>query len=105
MKFYWCPKTRSSRVAWMLEETAVPYEREFIDIRSAEEKPAEFLAASPMGKVPAIADGEVRMAESAAICLYLADRYASGRLAPAIDADERAAAREARKAARGSRGL
>jgi glutathione S-transferase len=38
-----------------------------------------------MGKVPALVDGEVRMSESAAICLYLADRYAPGTLAPAID--------------------
>jgi glutathione S-transferase len=30
-------------------------------------------------------DGDVRMSESAAICLYLADRYAMGRLAPAPD--------------------
>ena len=38
---------------------------------------------------PALADeapnGTVYMADSAAICLYLADRYASGRLAPALD--------------------
>ncbi len=89
MKFYWCPKTRSSRVAWMLEELGRPYEPVHVDIRSDEAKPAEFLAASPMGKVPAIADGEVRMAESAAICLYLADRYSVGNLAPAVDSDDR----------------
>ena len=38
-----------------------------------------------MGKVPALSDGDVHMSESAAICLYLADKYAAGSLAPAID--------------------
>lgn len=86
MKLYWCPRTRAQRGVWMLEEVGVPYERVMIDIRDPDqERPPGFEAASPMGKVPALEDGEVRMAESAAICLYLADRYAMGRLAPAID--------------------
>ena len=32
MKLYWFPRTRSSRVVWMLEETGVEYERVFIDV-------------------------------------------------------------------------
>lgn len=86
MKLYWCPKTRAYRAVWMLEEVGLPYERVLIDIRdpSAERDPG-FALASPMGKVPALEDGEVRLAESAALCLYVADRHAPGRLAPAID--------------------
>src|SRR5687768_18131455 len=38
-----------------------------------------------MGKVPVLVDGDAVVTESAAIALYLADRYASGRLAPALD--------------------
>ena len=38
-----------------------------------------------MGKVPALVDGDAALAESAAICLYVADRYAATRLAPALD--------------------
>lgn len=86
MKLYWAPKTRASRALWLLEEAGADYEIETVDIRAKpREDSAEFLDASPMGKVPALVDGEVAMAESAAICLYVADRYASGRLAPAID--------------------
>lgn len=86
MKLYWAPQTRSQRAIWMLEEAGVDYEMELVDIRAADRKDsAEFLAASPMGKVPALVDGDVQMSESAAICLYVADRYASGSLAPAID--------------------
>lgn len=74
----------------MLEETGIDYELELIDIRAADRKNSgEFLAASPMGKVPALTDGEVRMSESAAICLYLADRYCPGALAPSLDDNRR----------------
>ena len=63
---------------------------EQIDIRSEDRKDSDdFTRASPMGKVPAIIDGEVAMAESAAICLYIADRYRSGELAPALDDPDR----------------
>jgi len=83
---YWCPRTRASRILWLLEEMNVPFAVESIDIRKAEDKNrADFRAASPMGKVPAIADGYVRLADSAAIALYLADRYPQSGLAPAID--------------------
>lgn len=70
----------------MLEESGLDYELELIDIRSPErEDSPEFRSASPMGKVPALVDGEASMSESAAICLYLADRYCAGRLAPPLD--------------------
>jgi len=86
VKLFWSPQTRSTRALWMLEEAGVDYARELVDIQNPDRRnTAEFLAASPMGKVPALVDGEVRMSESAAICLYVADRYAPGTLAPAID--------------------
>ena len=90
MKLYWCPKTRASRIVWMLEELDEPYERVLVDLSDKEApRPAGFLEASPMGKVPALADGEVKMSESAAICLYVADRYSSGKLAPTLDHPDR----------------
>ena len=90
MKLFWAPQTRSSRVVWMLEEAGVDYELERIDLRdSSRQVDVDFRAASPMRKVPALQDHDVQMAESAAICLYIADRYASGRLAPAIDHPDR----------------
>lgn len=88
MKLFWAPQTRAQRGIWMLEEAGIEYVLERIDI-SKPERSDEFLAASPMGKVPAIVDDEVRMAESAAICIYVADRYSPGTLAPAIDDSRR----------------
>ena len=90
MKLFWSQQTRSARAVWLLEEAGVEYEIERIDIRSPERKDSdEFRAASPMGKVPALVDGDVSMSESAAIALYVADRYCSGTLAPALDAPSR----------------
>lgn len=86
MKLFWAPQTRSTRAVWLLEEAAVDYERELVDIRNPQREDSEdFRSASPMGKVPALIDGDVRMSESAAIALYIADRYCAGTLAPAID--------------------
>lgn len=86
MKLFWAPQTRSTRAIWMLEEAGVDYEMELVDIRDPDRKDSdEFLIASPMGKVPAIVDGNAAMAESAAICIYIADRYSAGTLAPAVD--------------------
>ena len=86
MKLFWAPQTRSTRAAWMLEEASLDYSTEIVDIRAADRQDSdEFRRASPMGKVPAIIDGDVAMSESAAICLYIADRYCSGTLAPTTD--------------------
>jgi glutathione S-transferase len=56
-----------------------------VDILKGGQKSPEFIAINPMGKLPTLVDGDVVVTESAAISLYLADRYAAGRLAPALD--------------------
>lgn len=90
MKLFWCPKTRAQRAVWMLEEAGLKYERVHTDIRGPEKmRDPEFALASPMGKVPALADGEARLADSAAICIYVADKYPKAGLAPAIDDPKR----------------
>lgn len=88
MKLFWAPQTRAQRAIWMLEEAGVDFDMEAVELGSPDLSD-EFLAASPMGKVPALVDGDVSMAESAAICVYVADRYAMGDLAPALDDAER----------------
>lgn len=84
IKLYWSPRSRSFTTLWLMEETGQPYERVLTDISTGAQKSPEFLAINPMGKVPALVDGEVSMAESAAICAYVADRYPQSRLAPPI---------------------
>jgi glutathione S-transferase len=79
------PFTRAANVVWMLEEVGVPYELRFVDIMAGAHKAPDMLALNPMGKLPILTDGDQVVTESAAIAMYLADRYASGRLAPALD--------------------
>ncbi|CAM5517612.1 Glutathione S-transferase GstB OS=Afipia felis OX=1035 GN=gstB_1 PE=4 SV=1 [Afipia felis] len=84
IKLYWSPRSRSFTTLWLMEETGQPYERVLTDISTGAQKSPEFLAINPMGKVPALVDGDVSMAESAAICAYVADRFPQTRLAPPI---------------------
>jgi glutathione S-transferase len=84
MKLYWSPRSRSFSALWLMEETGVPYERVLTDISTGAQKTLEFLAVNPMGKVPALQDGEATLAEAAAICAYVAERYPQARLAPPL---------------------
>lgn len=74
----------------MLEEVGVEYELRHVDFRAEEQKSDAMLELNPMGKLPILEDGDALLTESAAIGLYLADRYAPGRLAPALDDPQRA---------------
>jgi len=47
-----------------------------VDLRNGEQRQPAFLAINPRGQVPFLEDGEVRMADSQAILVYLARRYA-----------------------------
>jgi glutathione S-transferase len=88
---YYHPFSRAANVVWMLEEVGVEYELRWVDIMTGAQKSPELLALNPMGKLPILTDGEVVVTESAAIALYLGDRYAAGRLAPALDDPARGA--------------
>jgi glutathione S-transferase len=82
IKLYWSPRSRSFSGIWLLEESGLPYERVLTDITTGAQKSPEFLAINPMGKVPALQDGDAALGEAAAICAYVADRYPETRLAP-----------------------
>lgn len=84
------PFSRAANVVWMLEELGVDYELRFVDILKGAHKADDLLALNPMGKLPVLVDGDAVVTESAAIGLYLADRYSLGRLAPAVDDPARA---------------
>ena len=74
----------------MLEEVGAKYDLRFTDIMKGEHKPPDVIALDPMGKLPVLTDGDAVVTESAAIGLYLADRYAYGTLSPKVDEPKRA---------------
>jgi glutathione S-transferase len=85
MRLYWCKNTRAFRIAWLLEESGIMYDRVPLDLRNETSKnDAAFRAVSPMGKVPALEDGPARICDSGAICIYIADQYPEARLGPPV---------------------
>jgi glutathione S-transferase len=63
------------RAELFLSLLGLPFERIEIDLMQGEHKRPEFLARNPFGQIPVIEDGEVTLADSNAILVYLARRY------------------------------
>lgn len=82
---YFAPGTRATRIAFLLEELGVPWEKVTLDLSRREHKTADYLALNPNGVVPTLTDGDTVLFESVAIALYLADRFAAKGLAPSPD--------------------
>ena len=77
IKLYGSAQSRAARCLWMLEELQLPYEH--LDLAGLDAKNAlqTVTQVNPIGKVPALEDGEVKLFESMAINLYLAAKYDS----------------------------
>lgn len=89
IKLYGTPPTRALRVIWLLNELGLEYEMLPIDVANGECQQDRFLALNPAAKVPVLVDGEHVLTESAAIQLYLADKYPEAGFIPDT-AEERA---------------
>ena len=85
IKFYYHPSPNPAKVALALEEMGLPYETVPVDTRKGEQHEAAFRAVNPNGKTPAIEDDGVRVFDSNAILLYLAEK--SGKFLPADRAE------------------
>ena len=69
-----CWDARSFRPLWVLEEMGLTYALRMLPFppRAAARN---YLGSNPLGTVPLLEDGAVRMTESAAICQYLVTRH------------------------------
>ena len=72
-----------------LAEIGLPYELVRVELDHGKVS-EEYLALNPWGKIPTLEDGDLVLTESAAICLYLAEKFSQVRLAPAVGTRERA---------------
>ena len=79
---YHVPGTRSVRPIWACEELDVPYEIVPVDFSAEYRASPEWRQRNPVGKVPAMTDGDLSMFESGAMVQYILDRYGDGRLQP-----------------------
>lgn len=89
---YHRPKTRSTRLIFLLEELEAPYQIKLVTTRTRDGKGAvDPDNPHPHGKVPAISDDGVIVFESPAIALYLTDKFQNNRLGPLVGERERGA--------------
>jgi glutathione S-transferase len=82
MKLYGFGPTRSLRALWGLKELDADFEFVPVNLSAGEHKRPEFLRLNPAGKIPVLVDGDLVIPESAAIVLYLADKYRDKGLLP-----------------------
>ncbi|MBO0663843.1 glutathione S-transferase family protein [Jiella sp. MQZ9-1] len=82
--------SRAMRVAWLLEELAVPYKVKTYARTDAYRAPAALKAIHPLGKSPVIQDGDLTLGESAAILRYIDRHYGDGRFSPAAGSHDAA---------------
>ena len=75
LKLYGSARSRAAIVQWYLEELGLPYEFVKLDMQAAEHRQPAYLAINPMGKLPAITEGDFKLWESGAILLYLSEKH------------------------------
>ena len=73
-----------------LAELGVPYELVRVERHADGGVSDGYRALNPWGKIPTLEDGDLVLTESAAICLYLEEKFPDARLAPPAGTRERA---------------
>ena len=86
------PKSRASRFIFLLEELGAPYEIKTVNIRRGDGSGTLDTAnPHPHGKVPAILDDGALVFESAAVALYLTDKFPANGRGPVVGDPRRGA--------------
>jgi glutathione S-transferase len=80
MQLYEFSFTRSIRARWTLQELGVDFEAISVNLFAGDAQRPQFLKLNPAAKLPVLVDGDFVLTESAAIVLYLAEKY--GRFLP-----------------------
>ena len=74
IKVYHCQGARSLRPVWTAEEMGLDYELETLPFPPRVLQ-KDYLGINPLGTVPCMIDGDLRMTESSGICHYFVERY------------------------------
>ena len=82
MKLYGVGPSRSVRPLWALRELDVEFEFVTVNLKTGDHMKPEFLRLNPAHKVPVLVEGDAVITESAAIVMYLAEKYPSKGLIP-----------------------
>ena len=85
LTLHFAPNSRAGRIVWLLEELGLPYEMNKMAFHPKDLKSDAHRARHPLGRVPVLDDGEVRLYESGAIVDYVLERHKNGGLKPAAN--------------------
>ena len=84
LTLYHSPRSRSRGARMLLEELGADYEVHAFDLTTGQHKSPEFLAITPLGKVPTLCHGDAVITEQVAVYLYAAELYPEAGLSPAV---------------------
>ena len=79
LKLYFAPRSRATRVVWLMEEMGLAYELHRFELGAPQMRCADYRQVHPMARVPALQDGDVTLFESGAILEYLMERHGGDR--------------------------
>jgi glutathione S-transferase len=77
LTLYHCPETRSMRSLWLLNELGAEFELVDMPFDHKFLRDKKYLAVHPLGRIPTLADDDLVLFESGAICEYLCEKFAS----------------------------
>ena len=87
LKVHFAPNSRAGRIIWLLEELKLPYEVNRMDFHPKDLKSDEHRSRHPLGRIPVLDDGNVRIYESGAIVEYVLERHKNGNLKPDVSSN------------------
>ena len=88
MRLHHQPRSRSTRVLWLLEELGIPFD---LTVMSREDKQTpEYRALHPLGRAPVLEEDGGPVFESAALVLHIADQNLDAGLIAPLGSHERA---------------
>ncbi len=85
LTLHFAPNSRAGRIVWLLEELRLDYNLNRMDFHPKDLKSSEHRSRHPLGRVPVLDDGDVRLYESGAIVEYVIARHTDGALKPAVE--------------------
>ena len=84
LTLHFAPNSRAGRIVWLLEELEIEYNINKMAFNPKDLKSDEHRARHPLGRVPVLDDGDVRIYESGAIVEYVIERHKNGGLKPEV---------------------
>ncbi len=90
LTLHYYPSNASITPHILLEEMGVPFELKLVDRTQGAHKSPDYLKLNPNGLIPVLVDGDLVLYETAAICLYLVEKFPEKNFAPPSDIAKRA---------------